>query len=173
MKQSLGCYALLFKLVPGLWLCVSSATPAPKACVGQDGRTLLNTASVGYSIWYLCHSRIEHGTSASVLQHVCGAVDKAYTKDVLQRRYLAEDVEELQLMAQPGCNWKNLRYPITTWLVQYSVHQWIARMNDNTGVAPPFDSVFEEYARLRLQRGYPCAGMNLILLARPGSSDLW
>ena len=28
---------------------------------------------------------------------MCGAVDKAYTKDVLQRRYLAEDDEELQL----------------------------------------------------------------------------
>ena len=87
-----------------------------------------------------------------------GAVDMAYYKDVLERRYLAEDVEELHLIEQSLYNWKNLRDPINTWLMQYAVHQWIARMNEATGVAPSFDSVFEEYARLRLERGYPCVG---------------
>ena len=42
---------------------------------------------------------------------MCGAVDKAYTKEVLQRRYLAEDLEELQLIAQPRCNSKNPTVP--------------------------------------------------------------
>ena len=131
--------------------------PLPKLLSAKMGGHILTQRAwdIAFGIYVTAELNME---PALLYCSMCGAVDKAYTKDVLQRRYLAEDVEELQLMAQPRCNWKNLRYQITTWLVQYSVHQWIARMNDNTGVAPSFDSAFEEYARLRLQRGYPCVG---------------
>ena len=110
---------------------------------------------------------------ALVYCSMCGAVDMAYSKDVLERRYLAEDLEELHLIAQPLYNWKSLRDPITTWLVQYSVHQWIARINETTGAAPSFDSVFEEYARLRLERGYLCVRYESYIARKTGSSDLW
>ena len=131
--------------------------PLPKLVSAKMGGHFLTQRA--WDIAFGMHVTAELNMEPALLYcSMCGAVDKAYTKDVLQRRYLAEDLEELQLMAQPRCNWKNLRYPITIWLVQYSVHQWIARMNDNTGVAPSFDSVFEEYARLRLERGYPCVG---------------
>ena len=43
---------------------------------------------------------------ALVYCSMCGAVDIAYSKDVLERRYLAEDLEELHLIAQPWYNWK-------------------------------------------------------------------
>ena len=79
--------------------------PLPKLVSAKMGGHFLTQRAwdIAFGIYVTAELNME---PALLYCSMCGAVDKAYTKDVLQRRYLAEDLEELQLIAQPRYNWK-------------------------------------------------------------------
>jgi hypothetical protein len=84
-----------------------------------------------------------------------GASDLAVYRQLLEERYLAEDVEEIRKVQDAVGKWEKLRKPINQWLVEYSLNKWIEGVNKTAGVATSFESVFERYRSLRAEKNMP------------------
>ena len=100
MKHSLGCYALLFNWFLAFGSAYQVQPPLPKLVSAKMGGHFLTQRAwdIAFGIYVTAELNME---LALVYCSMCGAVDIAYSKDVLQRRYLAEDLEELHWIAQP------------------------------------------------------------------------
>ena len=82
-----------------------------------------------------------------------GATDMKFCGEVLQQRYLTETLDELNFILD-GCeSWRDKSGCINQWLSEYWLHNWINDLNEQAGLAPSYEDVFEKYKELRTQRG--------------------
>ena len=100
-----------------------------------------------------------------------GAEDLAVYRQLLEERYLTEDVEEIGKVQDAVSKWRKLRKPINQWLVEYFLNKRIEGVNNTAGVAPSFNSVFEKYRSLRQEKTCRRTGVIVMIVVRNGCSD--
>ena len=78
-----------------------------------------------------------------------GASSLELCREVIERRFLAEDVEVINSIVDMKGIWLQLGTQIQKFLVEYRLNEWIDSMNVNTGLAPSYEDVFDKYKELR------------------------
>ena len=78
-----------------------------------------------------------------------GVTNDSYCQEVIEQRYLLENIQQINQIHEGGPAWEILTPRIKTWLVEYSLHNWIQELNRTAGVAPSYETVFAENLRLR------------------------
>ena len=78
-----------------------------------------------------------------------GPVDQLYCKKVLEQRYLLETVEEINSILDEEHDWRGLRSDINKWLAEHTVYEWVQDRNERAAVVPSYETVYEEFTRIR------------------------
>ena len=76
-----------------------------------------------------------------------------FCKEVLERRFLAEDLETINSIVDAKGDWSTKNKEIQQHLVEYQVHEWISQINLTNGVAPSYEDVFDKYKEVREKVG--------------------
>ena len=77
-----------------------------------------------------------------------GADDLHFCREVLQLRYLAESVDNINAILEGGGVWLHIKACANEWIAEYKLDQWLTSVNESIGVAPSFESVFAKYTSL-------------------------
>ena len=80
-----------------------------------------------------------------------GAKNLLYCQEVIEQRYLLENVTNISAILDGQGHWETLQTFIRQWLLESSLNKWIANMNLKAGVAPSYEAVFDKYRALRAE----------------------
>ena len=101
-----------------------------------------------------------------------GADNMPFCKEVLERRFLAEDLETINSIVDAKGDWSTKNKGIQQHLVEYQVHEWISQINLTNGVAPSYEDVFDKYKEVRQKVGMDPPNYEVYRNRKNGCNDL-
>ena len=110
---------------------------------------------IAFGIYVLSDLNLNDAVTYCCMQ---GLVDRRYCKEVLEQRYLLETVEEINSILDEEHDWRDLRPDINKWLAERALYEWVQIVNQRAGVAPSYETLFEEYSRIRADYKLSCDG---------------
>ena len=95
-----------------------------------------------------------------------------FCKEVLERRFLAEDLETINSIVDAKGDWSTKNKGIQQHLVEYQVNEWISQINLTNGVAPSYEDVFDKYKEVREKVGMDPPNYEVYRNRKNGCNDL-
>ena len=99
---------------------------------------------VAFAIYVLTNGKSD--IAVAYLAHE-GLTKDINSREILERRYLEETVEKINAVHSDQEYWIKVRFNAQEWTASYNLHAWVESMNAQLGVAPSYETVFEQYQR--------------------------